>query len=101
MAEEHKAHPQLVFLVHDPGIFMSYWYGALFVVIEGWRELQLSDPSIEPLLASDNVDLLKRYRTDFSTSRNVTSTNGSTALLRLKIPFRGCENSTLPSGLTF
>ena len=41
---------------------MSYWYGGLFVVIEGWKELQLSDSVIDGLLASPNVELLRRYR---------------------------------------
>jgi hypothetical protein len=62
LAEKHQTHPQLAFMVHDPGIFMSYWYGALYVVIEGWRDLGLSDATIDKLLASSNVDLLKRYR---------------------------------------
>jgi hypothetical protein len=26
-------------LVGDLGIFLAYWYGALYVVIEGYREL--------------------------------------------------------------
>ena len=43
-------------------LYMSYWYGALYVVIEGWRELKLSDPRIDALLSSPNVDLLRRYR---------------------------------------
>jgi hypothetical protein len=45
-----------------PGIFMSYWYGSLYVVIEGWRQLRLTDPKIDPLLLSPNVRLLKKYR---------------------------------------
>src|SRR6266480_2170070 len=45
-----------------PGIFMSYWYGSLYVVIEGWKQLQLTDPKIHPLIASPNVKLLKKYR---------------------------------------
>ena len=45
-----------------PGIFMSYWYGSLYVVIEGWKQLQLTDPKIDPLLLSPNVRLLKKYR---------------------------------------
>ena len=45
-----------------PGIFMSYWYGSLYVVIEGWRQLRLTDPKIDPLLVSSNVALLKKYR---------------------------------------
>jgi hypothetical protein len=45
-----------------PGIFMSYWYGSLYVVIEGRRQLHLTDPKIDPLLLSPNVPLLKKYR---------------------------------------
>ena len=41
---------------------MSYWYGALYVVVEGWQELKLTDPVIDGLLRSPNVDLLRRYR---------------------------------------
>jgi hypothetical protein len=43
-------------------LYMSYWYGALYVVIEGWRQLKLSDPQISQLLKSKNVGLLKQYR---------------------------------------
>jgi hypothetical protein len=43
-------------------MYMSYWYGMLYVVIEGWRELKLSDPTIDPLLQSPHVHLLRRYR---------------------------------------
>jgi len=46
----------------DPGIFMSYWYGGLYVVVEGWRELGLHDPDIDRLISSPNTDLLRRYR---------------------------------------
>ncbi len=45
-----------------PGIFMSYRYGSLYVVIEGWKQLRLTDPKIDPLLLSPNVRLLKKYR---------------------------------------
>ena len=41
---------------------MSLWYGLLYVVIEGWRELKLEDQEIGKLLRSNNTDLLKRYR---------------------------------------
>ena len=43
-------------------LYMSYWYGGLYVVIEGWQELNLSDPEIDRLLSSRNVSLLRRYR---------------------------------------
>lgn len=43
-------------------LYMSYWYGGLYVVIEGWRELKITDPVIDTLLQSPNVQLLRRYR---------------------------------------
>ena len=43
-------------------LYMSYWYGGMYVVIEGWNELGLSDPKIDMLLNSPNVGLLRRYR---------------------------------------
>jgi hypothetical protein len=46
----------------DLGLFMPNWYGGLYVVIEGYRELRLSDANIDRLLESKNVSLLKRYR---------------------------------------
>jgi len=46
----------------ESNIYMSYWYGGLYVVIESWKTLKLSDPDIDELLLSPNVDLLRRYR---------------------------------------
>jgi len=43
-------------------LYFSYWYAGLFVVIEGWRELNLHDAVVDRLLESPNVDLLRRYR---------------------------------------
>ena len=42
--------------------YMSYWYAGLNVVIEGWRQLKLTDAQIDGLLKSRNVALLERYR---------------------------------------
>ena len=42
--------------------YMSYWYGGLYVVVEGWKRLALHDPAIDGLLASPNVKLLKDFR---------------------------------------
>lgn len=44
------------------GVFLSHWYAALFVVIEGWMQMNLRDPVIDDLLGSPNVDLLRRFR---------------------------------------
>ena len=38
---------------------MSYWYGGLYIVIEGWKALNLSDTTIDELLKSPNVKLLR------------------------------------------
>ncbi|MFC1895503.1 hypothetical protein ACFL0Q_02420 [Thermodesulfobacteriota bacterium] len=43
-------------------LYMSYWYAGLYVVVEGWRELELSDAVLDGLLECPNVDLLRRYR---------------------------------------
>lgn len=43
-------------------MYMSLWYGLLYTVIEGWEQLKLSDKVIDQLLASNNKDLLRRYR---------------------------------------
>ncbi len=51
-----------VWFADDAGLFMSHWYAALYVVIEGYRELGLHDTKIDALLTSPNVDLLRRYR---------------------------------------
>jgi hypothetical protein len=50
-----------IFLEHGH-IYMSYWYGALYVVIEGWHDLKLHDEEIDELISSPNINLLKRYR---------------------------------------
>lgn len=43
-------------------LYISYWFGSLYVVIEGWNELNLKDKEIDSLLKSHNVNLLRRYR---------------------------------------
>lgn len=50
------------FLIGKAGLKMCLWYGMLFVVVEGWREAQLSDREIDRLLASPNVEFLRRFR---------------------------------------
>jgi len=58
----NRVEPDDFFFEEYGHIYMSYWYGALYVLVEGWRQLQLTDPIIDQLLASPNVDLLRRYR---------------------------------------
>ncbi|HZI12273.1 MAG TPA: hypothetical protein VE153_17950 [Myxococcus sp.] len=49
-------------LVSEAKLYMDAWYVGLYVVIEGWKELKLTDSVIDELLRSPNVDLLRRYR---------------------------------------
>src|SRR5258708_14276090 len=44
------------------GNFMYYWYGSLYVVVEGFRSLHLNDQSITVLLGSPNVNALRGCR---------------------------------------
>ena len=46
----------------ESNMYMSLWYACSYVLVEGWRGLKLSDPHIDLLLESPNVDLLRRYR---------------------------------------
>lgn len=47
---------------HPVGTYMAYWYGGLFVVCEGWQELNLEDQTIDNLPNNSNLGLLKRFR---------------------------------------
>jgi hypothetical protein len=52
----------LFWFADEGGLFLSYWYTALYVVIEGWKRLRFQDAEIDVLLTSPNVEHLKRYR---------------------------------------
>ena len=42
------------------GNFMYYWYGSLYVVVEGFQASKLHDPRLTTLLRSPNTDRLRR-----------------------------------------
>ena len=48
--------------ISENAVFMSYWYTSLYVVVEGYKELKLSDPVVDALLESELVDSLRLYR---------------------------------------
>jgi hypothetical protein len=50
------------FLLSDTGLFMSSWYAALQVVVEGYKELKLKDSIIDELLESPHFQDLRRFR---------------------------------------
>ena len=58
--EHEKNFP--IWFADDPGLLMSHWYAALYVVIEGYQEIGLKDNIIDSLITSPYVDLLRRYR---------------------------------------
>jgi hypothetical protein len=43
-------------------VYQTYWYAALYVVIEGWQKLRLTDPAIDDLIRSPFVATLKEHR---------------------------------------
>ena len=61
-----QEHPELgyavMFHLGPPGIAMAYFYSAMYVVVEAWRELGYSDSKIDALLESPLVELLRRFR---------------------------------------
>ena len=44
------------------GIYMTYFYSAIYLVIEGWKDLKLSDDKIDGLIDSPNTDKLRLFR---------------------------------------
>jgi len=52
----------VILLADDYGVFMFYWYAGLYVVVEGFKELNLKDAKIEQLLQSPNVEALRFVR---------------------------------------
>jgi hypothetical protein len=52
----------IMLLYSPPGICLMYMYSALYVVIEGWKNLELNDPKIDDLIQSPFVDRLRRFR---------------------------------------
>jgi hypothetical protein len=62
MAEHGELVTSIMMHADDYGVFMFYWYSGMYVVIEGYRELGLSDSRIDSLLNSPNVEFLRRCR---------------------------------------
>lgn len=52
---------QSVFL-SDFGIFKAFWYGSLYVVIEGYKDLKLISKNVDQLMNNDFIDKLRLFR---------------------------------------
>ena len=59
----NPAQAGMEFLFTKAGLMMQMWYGLLYVVIEGWKELGLVDAEIDNLLRqADYVTKLRNFR---------------------------------------
>lgn len=52
----------LMFFYSPPGIYLLYSYSGIYLVIEGWKHLKLSDPKVDDLVVSPFVDRLRLFR---------------------------------------
>ena len=60
---DDPAQTGMEFLFTKAGLFMQIWYGMLYVVVEGWRELGLVDDEIDALSKnSEYVTKLRNFR---------------------------------------
>lgn len=50
------------FFYSTPGLYLTYSYSGIYLVIEGWQDLGLRDPKIDALIASPFVERLRRFR---------------------------------------
>src|SRR4051812_16938484 len=48
-------------MITDHIIYMSYWYSALYVVIEGYEKLSIHDDQIDKLLSDSRKYFLRRF----------------------------------------
>jgi hypothetical protein len=60
---DDPAQAGMEFLITKAGLMMQIWYGLLYVVVEGWKELGLVDSEIDNLLRQpDYVAKLRNFR---------------------------------------
>jgi hypothetical protein len=43
-------------------LYMSLWYGCLFVVVEGWGRLRLTNTAVDRLRSDPKTGMLKKFR---------------------------------------
>ncbi|ANF30821.1 hypothetical protein A0130_03200 [Leifsonia xyli] len=65
---------------------MLLWYAALYVVIEGWKELDLSDSEVDGFLSDDRTDKLRVFRNKVFHYQKEYSPNGLVAFLEADGP---------------
>jgi hypothetical protein len=70
-------------------MYFAYWFSGMFVLIEGYKSIGITEPAIEELLKQqDKVDILRRYRNtvyhfqpEYFDDRNVAFMNSAGSML--------------------
>lgn len=52
----------MLLLFSAPGMYLMYSYSGIYLVIEGWKDLKLTDTKIDRLIESPFVDRLRLFR---------------------------------------
>lgn len=52
----------LLFFSSPIGVYLTSFYSSIYLVIEGWRDLKLSDSKIDNLISSPYTDRLRLFR---------------------------------------
>lgn len=52
----------IIFFSSPIGIYMAFFYSSIYLVIEGWKKLKLSDDKIDKLISSPYTDRLRLFR---------------------------------------
>lgn len=56
--------PSSVFLFFSTpiGVYLTHYYSSIYLIIEGWQDLKLSDAKIDKLISSPHTDKLRLLR---------------------------------------
>ena len=52
----------LLFFSSPIGVYLTSYYSSIYLVIEGWRDLKLSDAKIDKLISLPYTDRLRLFR---------------------------------------
>jgi hypothetical protein len=59
---EDDASSVLLFFSSPIGVYLTSYYSSIYLIIEGWRDLKLSDTKIDKLISSPYTDRLRLFR---------------------------------------
>ena len=62
LSEDEKTLASYLLFLDDFFILKSYWYASLYVVIEGYKELQIKNDNVQKLWNEDFINKLRLFR---------------------------------------